>query len=388
MRNRRDGTTAEATVRAVTSSTTTAALTSAVQATASPSIGFMEPDRDTLPLKCGSYVVLAEVRPVTRWTTRWSGLPRPYKQEVLSLLSDVVEQRVNSYLQLRRQRKPMQSKQMKERAHSKPVTNAGKYVEVETYFRKRHVGLRCLSGRFSERSYVKMPIFPEQLIVCVNAVCEAPPPPPPPPPPHPPAVLTPVAPLLRPEGVGARCGDRALSEYFNCPAVCQADAKALLTASAQRRQAKLKHIVKKIGHRKGKDRKPPSHRTGTAMGAEPAQYTSSDSPRISLQRARRHEEMKENNERSGRQWEGSVRTEARVDGGGDAPRAIKVEERATEVTLRGREASARHAEAPASVAAAAVAPPPGTSRGRTKLSRRRQQPPTLEVDAAKTRTDE
>ncbi|XP_061410324.1 uncharacterized protein LOC133344264 isoform X1 [Lethenteron reissneri] len=347
----------------------------------------MEPDRDTLPLKSGPYVVLAEVRPVTRWTTRWSCLPRPYKQEVLSLLSDVVEQRVNSYLQLRRQRKPMQSKQMKELAHSKPVTNAGKYVEVETYFRKRHVGLRCLSGRFSERSYVKMPIFPEQLIVCVNAVCEAPPPPPPPLPPHPPAAPTPVAPLLRPEGGDARCGDRALSEYFNCPAVRQADAKALLTASAQRRQAKLKHIVKKIGHRKGKDRKPPSHHTGTATRAEPAQYTSSDSPRISLTRARRLEEMKENDASSGRQWEGSVRTEARVGGGGDAPRAVEVEERAMGVTLRGREASVCQAEAPAT-AAAAAAPPPRTSRGRTKLSRKRQQPPTLEVDAAKSRTAE
>uniref|UniRef100_UPI00358DFF75 protein SLX4IP isoform X1 n=2 Tax=Myxine glutinosa TaxID=7769 RepID=UPI00358DFF75 len=202
-----------------------------------------------IPLKCGKFVVFAEVRTVvancTKDTKEWGLFSITCKEETITLLRTLAEARIEDYIQFLKKRAARQTnRNPKEATRSKPSTSIGQHVQVESYFIKRFLKLTCLTARPRGKRYISFSVFPEQLIARVSILEK-----------EKPTVTLPhdIKEFVHEESpLRSRPGmDDLRSKYFaNGPA----RNAAFLTKSAQRRQSKLHTMVKRFDFRNAKSK--------------------------------------------------------------------------------------------------------------------------------------
>ncbi|NXJ75118.1 SLX4I protein, partial [Trogon melanurus] len=113
-------------------------------------------------LQCGNFAVLVDVHILPQGSSKdTSWFSDHEKEEVCTLLEEVVATRVKHYLEAPKQRG--QWKAM-EHASSGPLFLTANSLHITAYFMKRWVNLRCAVGRH----YRELRVFPDRFIVCVS----------------------------------------------------------------------------------------------------------------------------------------------------------------------------------------------------------------------------
>ncbi|NWY58596.1 SLX4I protein, partial [Chionis minor] len=112
--------------------------------------------------QCGNFAVLVDVHILPQGSSKdTSWLSDHEKEEVCTLLEEVVASRVKHYLEAPKQRG--QGKSM-EHAPSGPLFLTANSFHITAYFMKRWVNLRCAVGKH----YRELRVFPERFIVCLS----------------------------------------------------------------------------------------------------------------------------------------------------------------------------------------------------------------------------
>ncbi|NWV60158.1 SLX4I protein, partial [Malurus elegans] len=112
--------------------------------------------------QCGNFAVLVDVHILPQGSSKdTSWFSDHEKEEVCTLLEEVVASRVKHYLEAPKQRG--QWKTM-EHGSSGPLFLTANSLHITAYFMKRWVNLRCALGK----RYRELRVFPEKFIVCVN----------------------------------------------------------------------------------------------------------------------------------------------------------------------------------------------------------------------------
>ncbi|NXV43204.1 SLX4I protein, partial [Uria aalge] len=112
--------------------------------------------------QCGNFAVLVDVHILPQGSSKdTSWFSDHEKEEVCTLLEEVVASRVKHYLEAPRQRGQWKSMQ---HAPSGPLFLTANSFHITAYFMKRWVNLRCAVGKH----YRELRVFPERFIVCVS----------------------------------------------------------------------------------------------------------------------------------------------------------------------------------------------------------------------------
>uniref|UniRef100_A0A8C3PS71 SLX4 interacting protein n=1 Tax=Calidris pygmaea TaxID=425635 RepID=A0A8C3PS71_9CHAR len=113
-------------------------------------------------IKCGNFAVLVDVHILPEGSSKdTSWFSDHEKEEVCTLLEEVVASRVKYYLEARKQRGQVKSMH---HAPSGPLFLTANSFHITAYFMKRWVNLRCAVGK----RYRELRVFPERFIVCVS----------------------------------------------------------------------------------------------------------------------------------------------------------------------------------------------------------------------------
>ncbi|KFQ31554.1 Protein SLX4IP, partial [Merops nubicus] len=111
--------------------------------------------------QCGNFAVLVDVHILPEGSSKdTSWFSDHEKEEVCSLLEEVVASRVKHYLEKPKQRGHWRSV---EHASSGPMFLTANSFHITAYFMKRWVNLRCAVGQHRE-----LRVFPDRFIVCVS----------------------------------------------------------------------------------------------------------------------------------------------------------------------------------------------------------------------------
>ncbi|XP_065690822.1 protein SLX4IP isoform X2 [Patagioenas fasciata] len=113
-------------------------------------------------IKCGNFAVLVDVHILPEGSSKdTSWFSDHEKEEVCTLLEEVVASRVKHYLEAPKQRGQWKSV---EHAPSGPMFLTANGFHITAYFMKRWINLRCAVGKH----YRDLRVFPEKFIVCVS----------------------------------------------------------------------------------------------------------------------------------------------------------------------------------------------------------------------------
>ncbi|NXN68408.1 SLX4I protein, partial [Himantopus himantopus] len=112
--------------------------------------------------QCGNFAVLVDVHILPQGSSKdTSWFSDHEKEEVCTLLEEVVASRVKHYLEAPKQRGQWKSV---EHAPSGPLFLTANSFHITAYFMKRWVNLRCAVGKH----YRELRVFPDRFIVCVS----------------------------------------------------------------------------------------------------------------------------------------------------------------------------------------------------------------------------
>ncbi|NXW84329.1 SLX4I protein, partial [Alopecoenas beccarii] len=112
--------------------------------------------------QCGNFAVLVDVHILPEGSSKdTSWFSDHEKEEVCTLLEEVVASRVKHYLEAPKQRGQCKSV---EHAPSGPMFLTANGFHITAYFMKRWINLRCAVGKH----YRDLRVFPEKFIVCVS----------------------------------------------------------------------------------------------------------------------------------------------------------------------------------------------------------------------------
>ncbi|XP_061845224.1 protein SLX4IP isoform X2 [Colius striatus] len=177
-------------------------------------------------IKCGNFAVLVDVHILPQGSSKdTSWFSHHEKEEVCTLLEEVVASRVKHYLEARKQRGQWKSM---ERG---PLFLTANSFHITAYFVKRWVNLRCAVGK----RYRELRVFPDRFIVCISKL-----------------ESTPSAWTCE-NGVLQEELSSGISEYFTESAE---DKKLKISLKEQIKQDILKEIVKRTKPRKSSTSKP------------------------------------------------------------------------------------------------------------------------------------
>ncbi|NWX10687.1 SLX4I protein, partial [Caloenas nicobarica] len=112
--------------------------------------------------QCGNFAVLVDVHILPEGSSKdTSWFSDHEKEEICTLLEEVVASRVKHYLEAPKQRGQWKSV---EHAPSGPMFLTANGFHITAYFMKRWINLRCAVGKH----YRDLRVFPEKFIVCVS----------------------------------------------------------------------------------------------------------------------------------------------------------------------------------------------------------------------------
>ncbi|XP_072265724.1 protein SLX4IP isoform X2 [Pyxicephalus adspersus] len=115
-----------------------------------------------LVVKCGNFAVLVDLHVLPQGTSKdTSWFSDHEKEEVSTLLRDMIDCRVRQHIESRRQQGQVK---LKEYTQANPLFLKGNTLRIAAYFIKRWVKLRCVI----KHHYRELYVFPDRLVVCTS----------------------------------------------------------------------------------------------------------------------------------------------------------------------------------------------------------------------------
>ncbi|XP_030052189.1 LOW QUALITY PROTEIN: protein SLX4IP [Microcaecilia unicolor] len=113
-------------------------------------------------IKCGKFAVLVDLHILPQGSSKdTSWFSDHEKEEISTLVKDIIDSRVKQYLESRKQH--VQSKH-KEVTQFSPLFLKGSHFRIAVYFMKRWVNLRCIV----KEQFHELRVFPEKFVVCAS----------------------------------------------------------------------------------------------------------------------------------------------------------------------------------------------------------------------------
>nr|XP_033792579.1 protein SLX4IP isoform X2 [Geotrypetes seraphini] len=113
-------------------------------------------------IKCGKFAVLVDLHILPQGSSKdTSWFSDHEKEEICTLVKDIIESRVKQYLESRKQH--VQSKR-KEVTQFSPLFLKGSRFRIAIYFMKRWVNLRCIV----KEQLRELRVFPDKLVICAS----------------------------------------------------------------------------------------------------------------------------------------------------------------------------------------------------------------------------
>nr|DBA27099.1 TPA: hypothetical protein GDO54_011278 [Pyxicephalus adspersus] len=111
---------------------------------------------------CGNFAVLVDLHVLPQGTSKdTSWFSDHEKEEVSTLLRDMIDCRVRQHIESRRQQGQVK---LKEYTQANPLFLKGNTLRIAAYFIKRWVKLRCVI----KHHYRELYVFPDRLVVCTS----------------------------------------------------------------------------------------------------------------------------------------------------------------------------------------------------------------------------